>query len=41
MKDQIIRAFSMGESVDDIAMEFDMDIRNVEKIVNEYQNSIR
>lgn len=38
MKDQIIRAFSLGETIEDISMEFDIPVNEIEVIVREYKD---
>lgn len=39
MKDQVIKAYTLGESIDDIALEFDMSPDCVKEIVNSYKRT--
>lgn len=40
MKDQVIRAFALGENTEDIAMEFDIPVHEVKNIIVMYKKSI-
>lgn len=39
MKDQVIKAYTLGESIDNIALEFDMSPDCVKEIVNSYKRT--